>query len=107
MNKNDVFNNTSIKPNKAKFKLKKIRNQIDRIDNKIIDLLEKRLSLALKTSAFKTNPKDKKREREIITRLINRRKKRNYIRPLLIKQIYSLIFRESLKLQKIKKKKQS
>lgn len=89
---------------KKEINLKKIRKRIDRIDNQIVDLLEKRLSLALETASFKDQLQDKKRETEILNRLAQRLDRYSYISCSLINKIYSLIFQESLKLQRIKSK---
>jgi chorismate mutase len=73
--------------------LKKIRSEIDKIDYKIIKLLEKRLELASKTIKYKKKVLDKKREEKILKKI-----KSNYI-----KDIYLTIFKNSKKIISQKK----
>lgn len=62
--------------------LKKIRQEIDIIDDKIIPLLEERLILACKTRKYKKEHLDKTREEEILKKISS---------PY-IKDIYRCIF---------------
>ncbi len=52
-----------------KEKVKRWRNLIDRIDEKIVSLLNKRICYAKKLSSYKKNPYDPFREREIIEKM--------------------------------------
>ncbi len=67
-----------------------IRKKIDKIDDKIIILLEKRLLLAKELKKIKKKIKDKKREDEILSK----------IKSIFIKDIYKTIFKNSKKVQK-------
>jgi len=66
-------------------KLKKIRHEIDKIDEQIIILLEKRLRLAQQTKELKPQITDLKREEEILSKISSS--------P--IKKIYKAIFQAS------------
>jgi shikimate dehydrogenase len=70
--------------------LKKLRNQLDKLDDKIIPLLEKRLALAKETKKHKKKIHDKNREEEILTK----------IKSKYIQEIYKAIFKSSKKIQK-------
>lgn len=48
-----------------------IRKNIDRLDNKIVKMLDQRMELTLRTTRFKKKIQDKKREKEIIDRAAN------------------------------------
>lgn len=69
--------------------LSNLRKQIDKIDDKIIPLLEKRLKLALATKKYKLRIKDSKREEEILSKIDSK----------YIKDIYKSIFKNSKKAQ--------
>ena len=66
-----------------------IRKEIDKLDNEIISLLEKRLALASQTKKFKTHIVDKEREEEILQRISSK----------YIQDIYRSIFDNSKKKQ--------
>lgn len=70
--------------------LYKLRNQIDKIDDKIIALLEKRLRIAKSIKKYKTKIGDSKREKEILAK----------ISSAYIQDIYKTIFKNSKKIQK-------
>gem|GEM_PF-4411413 len=76
-------------------KIKKIRQDIDKIDNQIVDLLANRLDLVKKLAVFKSikKIKDSQREKQIIDRLSAQSSLNNN----LIKQTYSIIFTYSIK----------
>jgi len=67
-----------------------IRKKIDKIDDKIIDLLEKRFLLAKEVKKFKKKIKDKKREEEILSK----------IKSIYIQDIYKIILKNSKRMQK-------
>lgn len=75
--------------------LNKLREEIDLIDAKIIELLKIRISLACKTEKFKKKIYDRKREKEILIK----------IKDPLIQEIYKTIFK-AIK-RKIRKSKSS
>lgn len=70
--------------------LSKLRKEIDRIDDQIINLLEKRFYLALQTTKFKSKIRDKQREDEILKKIGSTH----------IKEIYKAIFKNNRKKQK-------
>ena len=73
-----------------KTQLKKIRNGIDKVDEKIIKLLSQRASLAKKTTKLKSNNVyDPKREKEVLNKLS--KNTGNSLAPQSIKQIYGEI----------------
>ena len=72
--------------------LGKLRNQIDKIDDKIIFLLEKRLQIAKKIKKYKKKIIDTNREKEILSKIHSK----------YIKDIYKSIFKNSKKFQKEK-----
>ena len=69
--------------------LAEIRKKIDKLDDEIISLLEKRLDLACQTKKFKTHIVDKEREKEILRKISSKD----------ICEIYRLIFHYSKKKQ--------
>lgn len=69
--------------------LKKIREEINKIDAALVPLLEKRLKLALSTKKLKSEISDSKREEEIL----------NKIQSPHIKKIYLTIFKVCKELQ--------
>ena len=86
----DIFNKLM-----SQEKIKKIRQDIDKIDNQIVDLLANRLDLVKKLAVFKSikKIKDSQREKQIIDRLSAQSSLNNN----LIKQTYSIIFTYSIK----------
>jgi chorismate mutase len=71
--------------------LSKFRKQIDKIDKKLVSLLEKRLLLAKELKKEKKKITDKKREKEILEKINSK----------YIQDIYKYIFKISKKFQKI------
>jgi len=69
--------------------LAEIRKEIDKLDDEIISLLEKRLDLACQTKKVKTHIVDKGREEEILKRISSK----------YIQDIYRSIFDNSKKKQ--------
>ena len=69
--------------------LTEIRKEIDKLDDAIIPLLEKRLDLACQTKKLKTCIVDKKREEEILRKISSK----------YIQDIYRSIFHNSKKKQ--------
>lgn len=82
--------------------LKKIRKEIDQIDDNIIRLLDKRFGLAVlagKAKFAKGKPLlDKRREAAVIKRMLTKGQKIN-LDPLFIRDLFALIIDESKKLQ--------
>lgn len=78
--------------------LKRIRNEIDSVDQEIVMLLAKRLKLAKKAADFKKannmNFIDAAREKEIIARQTELAIK-NGLRPEYVTKIYTVILEES------------
>ena len=83
--------------------LKKIRNEIDIVDKKIVELLSKRVILSLKAKSAKQKLgvpiEDKDRESEIMTR-VNLLAKQTRVSQNYIAYIYKKILGYSLKIQK-------
>lgn len=74
-----------------------IRRQIDIIDWKIIQLLNRRMEIALKSKKFKEEIADLNREREVIENV--RKFSQNLIRPDFSEQLYRFIIKESRYIQ--------
>ena len=73
-----------------KQQLKKIRDQIDNIDEKILSLLNLRAEQAKKTTKLKTDSVyDPKREKEVLGKLA--RKSSGALSPLAVEQVYGEI----------------
>jgi chorismate mutase/prephenate dehydratase len=79
--------------------LDNLRLQINEIDNHILDLIEKRMSISVKVGEYKKKNNmqvfDSKREKDLITRLSGY----NSIDEELIKEIWNSIMNYSKKLQ--------
>ncbi|PIP63182.1 hypothetical protein COW98_00015 [Candidatus Roizmanbacteria bacterium CG22_combo_CG10-13_8_21_14_all_35_9] len=80
-----------------------LRKQIDEIDNLIVNLLAKRLTVVKKVGKWKNKkglvPLDKSRWQKILTSKIVKAKKLK-LNPKLIKNIWNLIHEEALKIEK-------
>jgi chorismate mutase len=76
-----------------------IRNDIDAIDAKILSLLNRRFSLALRTRAFKSSTRDPVREREIRGRLKMKAAGFPLLRTEFVLSLYADIIKESRRLQ--------
>ena len=83
--------------------MQQIRKRIDIIDEKIIQLLARRIKLVLKVGKFKKKEglpiRDKKREEEILKKLEKQAKKLG-INPEFISKLYQEMFKESRGAQK-------
>ncbi len=79
--------------------LETVRRRIDRIDADLLNLLERRMELALETARFKPAVADPVRERRIVARLEARASKSGLLAPGFIAVIYALIFEQSRKNQ--------
>ena len=77
-------------------KLQKLRNKIDKIDNKIYHLLDERMALCKETSKYKNTIYSENREKEILLRLT----KNNKLDNEFITNLWTLIISESKRLQK-------
>lgn len=77
--------------------LEEIRKEIDEIDLKLIELINKRLVLASKTTSYKTEVLDEEREKAISTRL--EEQTRNLPFGQGTKEIFKAILSESRKIQ--------
>lgn len=80
--------------------LEAIRKKIDELDNKLLEILELRFSLAIKTQKFKDGVIDKNREKEVLEKLLNKTKSFKYMDANFINKLYGLIFNFAKKLQK-------
>lgn len=90
--------------NMEKIELEKIREKIDQIDEKIVQLLEERFDIVEKVAQYKKennkNIYDEKREKEVIKKILNKIK--NNKLEKYIKNIYEIIMENSKKYQKDK-----
>lgn len=77
--------------------LKEIRKNIDRIDSKILMLLNDRMELALMAKKFKSQIEDRGREKEILERI--RKNATGLMNATFIENIFNEIIRESKSLQ--------
>lgn len=78
----------------------KVRREIDRVDEEILALLERRFTLAISTVKSKSRLRDKEREKAIIAGLRNKVACSPYLTLPFVKNIYGLIFDQSLALEK-------
>jgi len=80
--------------------LQEVRNEIDRVDNELVSLLEERVALSLKVKEIKVQDQtavlDSSREQDIIERLQSGLNEEHHA---YIKAIYGLIFDYSRLLQ--------
>jgi len=83
---------------KAK-ELMDIRRQIDILDQRIMELLNKRMEICLKTRRFKKHIVDLKREEEVLENI--RRSSYHLLRPDFSERLYSLIIEESRAIQQM------
>ena len=83
--------------------MQKIRKQIDQIDQKILNLIAKRYSLALKLADQKKQNnlpiQDKKREEKILANIVKKAKKLS-IAPEHVQKLFKQILKESRRVQK-------
>lgn len=83
--------------------LESYRKEIDTIDEELITLLKKRLSIAEKIGMYKKSKNidvlDKSREHEIIEKLNNKAKEHNLSEKLL-KEIWQLLFEASYSVER-------
>ncbi|MCX6112615.1 MAG: chorismate mutase [Proteobacteria bacterium] len=82
--------------------LKEIRGKIDKIDVEILNLLEKRFKLAMRTRKLKRKTTDTGREKEIIEKVLKRSGKIRLLSQEFTKKIFKLIISESKKNQQKK-----
>ena len=80
-------------------KLESLRDQIDRLDDRIIMLLDKRIQLACKTTRHKNKVYDLSREEQIFQRLKIKTRKLRLIEPEFVQKLYRMILKESRKIQ--------
>lgn len=76
--------------------LKEIRSKIDKIDSKIIELLSKRIKLAIETRKYKKKILDKDREKEVLENIIKYAEKHKMDKDF-IKNLYKKIIKQSKK----------
>ncbi|MCA9373672.1 chorismate mutase [Candidatus Peregrinibacteria bacterium] len=83
--------------------LSRLRQEIDKIDRKIIENIAKRRQISAKIGKYKHLNKlsitQKKREKEVLKERIKDAEKKN-IKKKLTRKLFRLIFRDSRKLQK-------
>lgn len=78
----------------------RVRQEIDRVDKKLLTLLERRFALTISTVKSKSCLRDKEREEAIIARLRNRVACSPYLTLPFVKKVYGLIFNRSVALEK-------
>lgn len=83
-------------------KLKELRSKIDKIDTKILELLDKRFKLAFATLKFKRKVSDPSREKEIFRMVVKKSSELKFLQPKFAKKIISTIISESKRIQKRK-----
>lgn len=83
-------------------KLKGLRDKIDKIDNKILELLDKRFRLATATLKFKKKVAAPNREKEIISLAIKKTNELSFVEPKFARKLISVIISESKRIQKLK-----
>lgn len=79
--------------------LEKIRDDIDKLDRKLVGLLRARMDLAIKSKKYKKEIEDLDRERQVLNNLKLLAQKYN-LDSNYIMSIYQLIFEEGKKQQK-------
>ncbi|MBP1766002.1 MAG: prephenate dehydratase [Candidatus Aminicenantes bacterium] len=79
--------------------LGKIRAKIDRIDFEILDRLNERLELVLRTRKLKPDVRDTEREKDIFSRLKSRAAGSSVLRGDFVETLWSRIIQESRRLQ--------
>ncbi len=77
--------------------LEKLRKEIDKLDAELIQVLNRRVGLALRTRGLKTQAEDPLREQQVLDRI--RKKSPGVIRQKLSETIYMEIMKESRNLQ--------
>lgn len=88
---------------RAVMKLESLREEIDRLDDRIIALLDKRIQLACRTTKHKSDVCDLSREQQIYQRLKARTEYLRLIKPDFVQKLYRMILRESRKIQSERK----
>ena len=80
--------------------LQSIRERIDHIDRQVLDLLAKRMQLALRAGKFKTVVRDEAREARVLAQAARfSLAHRHLIRPLFVRSLFGDIIRESRRIQ--------
>jgi chorismate mutase len=79
--------------------LRKIREKIDRIDFELLNLLNERMELALRTKKLKPAVRDPEREERIVSRLKSRAEWSSLLSGEFVKELWGRILEESRRLQ--------
>ncbi len=82
--------------------LHRIRKQVDRVDEKILELLDRRFSLIVETVKYKSRLRDKAREKEVFARVEGKVASCEYLDLAFARKIYRLILWQSLALEKVR-----
>jgi len=80
--------------------LREIRKKIDRIDLEILDLLNERSELALRTKKIKPAVPDPVREKEILSKVRSYAAGSSLLSGAFVEKLWSVIFQESRRLQR-------
>jgi len=84
--------------------LQEIRKKIDRIDHDLLKLIAERLELGISSRRFKTEIRDEEREKHVMERLDRIGRASGLLRSSFVKDLFSIIIKESRKFQKEGKK---
>jgi len=84
--------------------LSKIRERIDGIDIEILEKLNQRMELVMKTAKFKKQICDRQRENQILERIKKYVKGLTFIESDFAERIFDELFKESRRLQDKEKK---
>lgn len=83
-------------------KIEKLRRKIDRVDQKVLKVFQKRFAIVDEIGKLKAKQglaaRQKRRSQEIVTRLAKMAHEMG-LNPVLIKSVYDLIFKEAVRLQ--------
>ena len=74
-----------------------LREEIDQIDKKIVDLLIKRMNISKDIGSKKEEIKDKSREMQVILNVLNNSGEKT--NPIFLREVYELIIAESRRIQ--------
>ncbi len=79
--------------------LRSLRRGIDRIDARLLDLLDRRMELALRTTGLKDRVRDPEREERILSQLTRRAGRSKRLSSGFVARLFGVIFGESRRIQ--------
>lgn len=80
-------------------KLEEIREQIEQIDSRIVEEMERRMELAFQAAREKTHIYDPQREKQVLHRVIQKTKGSPWINEAFVKKIFTEIITECRRVQ--------